>query len=129
MKRQMFLPICSLLLGCLFLTGCVIRSADGGIQKAPYFRPPTLANETTPTNPVNSPNPATPVSTGTGAAVNANTPDSGQPSPTAPCKDSLTFVKDLTIPDGTEVAPESTLDKRWEIENNGNCNWGDGYRV
>ncbi len=57
-----------------------------------------------------------------------NAPDA-QPSPTVPCKDNLTFKKDLTIPDGTELAPESTLDKRWEVENSGNCNWGPAYRV
>lgn len=45
------------------------------------------------------------------------------------CKDSLTFTKDLTIPDGTLIAPESTLDKRWQVENSGDCNWGPAYRV
>lgn len=38
-------------------------------------------------------------------------------------------MQDLTIPDGTIVAPESTLDKRWEVENTGNCNWDAKYRI
>ncbi|MBE0696250.1 MAG: hypothetical protein IH586_04945, partial [Anaerolineaceae bacterium] len=25
--------------------------------------------------------------------------------------------------------PDSTLDKRWEVENSGNCNWDEKYRV
>jgi hypothetical protein len=49
--------------------------------------------------------------------------------PTITCKDQLKFISDLTISDGTVVAPESTLDKRWEVENSGNCNWDDRYRV
>jgi hypothetical protein len=47
----------------------------------------------------------------------------------APCQDTLVFIKDITIPDGTVVAPESTLDKRWEVKNSGNCNWDGSYRV
>ncbi|MBE0695427.1 MAG: hypothetical protein IH586_00735 [Anaerolineaceae bacterium] len=49
--------------------------------------------------------------------------------PTITCKDQLKFLSDLTIPDGTVVAPDSTLDKRWEVENSGNCNWDEKYRV
>jgi hypothetical protein len=35
----------------------------------------------------------------------------------------------LSIPDGTIVLPESTMDKRWEVENNGSCNWNEKYRI
>lgn len=45
------------------------------------------------------------------------------------CADRLTFVRDLTIQDGTVLAPDATLDKRWEVENSGDCNWDKGYRV
>jgi hypothetical protein len=41
----------------------------------------------------------------------------------------LTFLQDLSIPDGTVVSPEATLDKRWQIQNSGNCNWDERYRV
>jgi len=51
------------------------------------------------------------------------------PTATMQCKDNLAFKSDITIPDGTVVAPDYTLDKRWEVENNGNCNWSQGYRV
>lgn len=50
-------------------------------------------------------------------------------SPTITCTDQLKFIADLTIPDGTVVSPDSTLDKRWEVENSGNCNWNERYRV
>jgi len=45
------------------------------------------------------------------------------------CEDQLTFITDLTIPDGTIVSPDSTLDKRWEVENSGSCNWNGNYRI
>lgn len=49
--------------------------------------------------------------------------------PAVICKDQLTFLSDLTIPDGEEVSPNSTLDKRWEVENSGSCNWDENYRI
>jgi hypothetical protein len=52
-----------------------------------------------------------------------------KPAATPVCLDNLTWVADITIPDGTEVGPNSTLDKRWEIKNSGNCNWDERYRL
>jgi hypothetical protein len=52
-----------------------------------------------------------------------------KPVSTPVCLDNLTWIGDITIPDGTEVGPNSTLDKRWEIKNSGNCNWDERYRL
>jgi hypothetical protein len=52
-----------------------------------------------------------------------------QSSPTPACVPNLTFLEDLTIPDGTLVAPGAALDKRWQVENSGTCNWDQSYRV
>jgi hypothetical protein len=41
----------------------------------------------------------------------------------------LWFLADLTIPDGTVVQPGELLDKRWEVQNNGTCNWNQDYRI
>ena len=94
------------------LAGCMVRPADLGPNNSTYFRPPTPRVGLTPTRAVfiekGSETPG-----GTALA----------------CKNNLDFIKDLTIPDGTDVSPESTLDKRWEVENNGGCNWGEGYRL
>jgi hypothetical protein len=48
---------------------------------------------------------------------------------TPACIDNLTYVSDVTIPDGSEVEPSATLDKRWEVKNSGNCNWDERYRL
>lgn len=66
------------------------------------------------------------------AAVEQEAPAENSEEAAAPagvCEDSLIFVKDITIPDGTVIIPESTMDKRWEVENIGNCNWDERYRV
>ncbi|RCK74297.1 MAG: hypothetical protein ANABAC_2499 [Anaerolineae bacterium] len=51
------------------------------------------------------------------------------PTPTIACTNSLLFIADQTIPDGTEVEPGAVLNKVWEVENNGTCNFDDRYRL
>jgi len=48
---------------------------------------------------------------------------------TPPCTNSLLFLQDLTIPDNTAVAAGSSLDKQWQVQNNGSCNWDSHYRL
>lgn len=80
-----------------------------------YFQPPNVAAVnpvvlTTPTRAL----PATP------------TPLS---IPTPSCTNNLTYIEDLTIPDGTVVQPGEAMDKRWLVSNTGTCNWDDQYRL
>jgi hypothetical protein len=35
----------------------------------------------------------------------------------------------VTIPDYTVVAPGSSLDKQWLVQNSGSCNWDSRYRL
>ena len=49
--------------------------------------------------------------------------------PTPSCTNNLTFLEDLSIPDGTVVFSGETLDKRWQVNNSGTCNWDDRYRL
>lgn len=51
------------------------------------------------------------------------------PSATPICQDGLLFIEDLTIPDGTLVAPGEMIDKRWKVANSGSCNWDGRYRL
>ena len=43
------------------------------------------------------------------------------------CNNQLKYLKDLTIPDGSEVAPGEKITKRWLISNEGSCNWDQSY--
>lgn len=49
--------------------------------------------------------------------------------PTPSCTYNLRYLEDLTIPDSSIVTPGERLDKRWSVENNGSCNWDEGYRL
>lgn len=51
------------------------------------------------------------------------------PTPTPPCADGLSFLDDVTIPDYTVVAPGSSLDKQWLVQNSDSCNWDSRYRL
>ncbi len=33
------------------------------------------------------------------------------------------------MPDGTIVSPGEKIDKRWQVQNSGTCNWGPGYQI
>jgi hypothetical protein len=56
-------------------------------------------------------------------------PVAAPPTPLPLCQDNLTYREDLTIPDGTTVAPKTVLDKRWRVENSGTCNWDEHYHL
>ena len=105
MRQILFL----LLVLCL-LSGCGLRpqAPDPAFTGQTPFRPVTQAPPAT----------ATPIATATVR-------------PTLPitCTDKLTFLKDVTIPDGTVVAPNASLDKRWQVENSGTCNWDERYHL
>jgi hypothetical protein len=49
--------------------------------------------------------------------------------PTPACQDGLRFLVDITVPDGTIVAPGDRIDKQWQVENSGTCNWDGRYRL
>jgi hypothetical protein len=38
-------------------------------------------------------------------------------------------MEDITIPDGTIVKPGEALDKRWQVRNNGSCDWTDKFTL
>ena len=43
--------------------------------------------------------------------------------------DSLTFVADVTIPDGTNISPGQDFLKTWRVKNTGSCPWGADYKL
>ena len=43
--------------------------------------------------------------------------------------DRAAFVTDVTIPDGTELAPDTIFTKTWMIKNTGNTTWGTDYKL
>ena len=51
------------------------------------------------------------------------------PTSDAACTNDLTFLEDLTIPDGMQLAPGSTIEKQWKVKNSGTCDWSEGYTI
>jgi hypothetical protein len=48
--------------------------------------------------------------------------------PVPSCTNSASFVSDVSIPDGTVMAPNQTFNKVWRLKNAGTCTWGSGYQ-
>ncbi|HKJ26588.1 MAG TPA: NBR1-Ig-like domain-containing protein, partial [Anaerolineales bacterium] len=60
------------------------------------------------------------------APTNTSSPDATATE--QPC-DLAQYVKDVTVPDGTEMKPNETFTKTWRIENLGTCTWTSGYKI
>lgn len=54
---------------------------------------------------------------------------SATPNTATTCTNYLSFLDDLTIPDGTKVTPGEVIVKRWQVANTGDCNWEEGYTI
>lgn len=85
---------------------------------SPPFRPPTQTIQ--------------------GTTASQVTPSLGRLTPTVtslatltmiPCTNDLTFIEDLTIPDGTTLSAGQSIDKQWLVTNSGTCDWDDRYRL
>ena len=111
-ELRLLLPVMLFIL--LTASACVVSNTRIAPDSAltPTYLPPTLA-----------PTPLPPTATPTAPPSLQTTSAPGK------CTDVLTYVADITVPDGTIVAPESSIDKRWQVQNSGTCNWGDGYKI
>ncbi len=85
-------------------------------QTATATSPVVLVVTNTPLPPTNTPVPtSTPI----------------PPTPTVtpiPC-DRAQFVKDITVPDDTEITAGTTFVKTWRLKNTGSCTWTSGYAI
>lgn len=97
--------------GFLLLSSCVLPRPEReapDTELTPVFIPPEL-------------HPATPtIDTATASNQKEEDPD---------CVDGLSFLDDLTIPDGTEVISGTAIEKQWEVKNTGSCNWSENYSI
>ncbi len=48
---------------------------------------------------------------------------------TAQICDNAAYVSDISVQDGTEMAPNQKFEKTWLIKNTGTCTWGEGYHL
>ena len=94
----------------------------------------TVAAQLTQVGQAGSPAPQTPATTSapTLTLTNTSLPPTTTPVPPTqtpiPC-DRAEFVKDVSYPDNTEVAPGLVFVKTWRLRNGGSCTWTAGYAV
>jgi hypothetical protein len=110
-----FFTFASLFISILILAACGGQAGRPADDSAPFLPPTLSAVEALPTQtPAPTEHPTLSVAT-------------LRVTPTLPCSNNLTFESDVTIPDGSKVAPGANLDKRWQVKNTGTCNWDARY--
>jgi hypothetical protein len=63
---------------------------------------------------------------------NSGTPEpaqAGSPEPEADPCNRVRFIKDVTVPDNTDLQPGEEFTKTWRLENIGTCSWTEGYSL
>jgi hypothetical protein len=92
------------------------------------FLPPTAGS---PARPIQAPGQPLSDSQAPNSSEDQALRQTAPPGPTATpvCTNSLTFIQDITVPDGSLFPPGEPMDKRWLVENSGTCNWEAGYRL
>jgi hypothetical protein len=103
------------------LAGCKNGSPTIPATDVPTDTPlPTVVVRVT-TPPTNTPVPPTLTVTPSPSVPTA--------SPTPTCTTGAAFIADVTIPDGTVLAPNTSFVKTWRIRNAGTCDWGPGLTL
>jgi hypothetical protein len=98
--------------GLILLTMTLLLPACGEqatFSTPEYFIPPTLSDVSEP--------------------IRFETPTPILPTPTITCENNLTFIDDVTVPDGSKFKPGDSIEKIWLVKNSGRCNWNADYRV
>ena len=102
---------------CSFIIGSVLSLTLSGCQGSALIETPTVeALFLPPTS-----NPAT--------SFNPGSQNPPPPTRQVNCQNQLDFIEDLTIPDGSEIAPGEKITKRWLVTNSGTCNWDQSYSL
>jgi uncharacterized protein YkwD len=102
------------LLTILLLTACITVDVNPQVTAQPAFVTATLApTKAGITAPTLTPRPV--VNTETPATLISTTPSN--------CKDVAVLLRDVTIPDNTQVKAGEKFIKTWEFQNTGTCPW------
>lgn len=134
MSKRLYLSLMALLisaLACNLPGGAGTPATETGPDAAFTIAAQTVEAELTrsalaqPTTPVPD---AAPTSTPEPIATATLTPVLS-PTPTPiPCN-AVSFVQDVTIPDGTSIVTGGTFTKTWRLRNTGSCTWNSSYAL
>ena len=107
MRKKAALLVCSLI---FIICGCT-RSRYMGVEVESYYKAPTLVATLVSTPTIN---PITPMPT---SAEYSN------------CSSYLSYVDDVTVPDGSVFVPGDEIVKTWLVRNDGECTWTDKFSL
>jgi hypothetical protein len=113
------------------MSTAVEQTVEARLTKQP---PAVTATHLPPTVPATIPFVATQPDAETGANTGSTITETvvpGQPAATSngkPCY-AMTFMSDISIPDGMIIAPGTTFTKTWRVRNDGNCVWDQKYSL
>ncbi len=115
MKTRLYLNSKLILLSSIFFASACASQ----IASTPFIPPTQVA----------PPQPVLTRIAGTTPTPIQPTPTLEAPTLTLPCTNNLTWLQDLSVPDGSVVSPGSLIDKQWLVQNSGTCNWDATYRL
>ena len=134
MRSKMYALVSLAAVLALFLSACgagqptpdaaAISTAAAQTVEA-RFTAQAAAFTATPLPPTETPTPMLSATPDIASVATEITPDSGGGKPCYV----MTFVSDVTIPDGMIVAPGATFTKTWRVRNDGNCPWDQKYAL
>ncbi len=140
-----FLRRCWLIISILLLTSVALAGCNfPGFQATPdvfatsaaatvAMRLTQAAGDSPITPPAQPTTPPPPPETTTPTPTETGLPPTPTNTPTItgtvePC-DRASYVSDVTIPDGTDMAPGDDFTKTWRLKNTGSCTWTSGYSL
>ncbi|HUE98248.1 MAG TPA: NBR1-Ig-like domain-containing protein [Anaerolineales bacterium] len=130
-KDARILPLLTVVLFILSACNLPSNAATPTDQSNAVFTAAALTVQAQLTQPVPFSTPTLPLSVATNTALSVPTlPAATLPpatSATAVC-DQAQFVRDITIPDGSQIAPGASFTKTWRLRNAGVCTWS-GYTL
>lgn len=125
------LPILALLL-LILVPACGLLPSAGGSVPVNLETAVALTVQALPTQSVeDTPVPNTPVVYLPPSLTPVGQPASSTPAatPVSGCTDNAQFLVDVTVPDGTRLAPNATFTKTWRLKNTGTCMWTGSYSL
>lgn len=100
----------------IIMAGCASLSPSRSLpsdQQSPIYQAPTRVS-------------ASPTIAITAEEISSATPE---PTQLPNCTNGLKYINDLSIPDGTQLNPNTEFEKKWQVKNTGTCNWNRNYTL
>lgn len=138
MKRHLTISLISIL--AVFISACggatapteptpdvaAVRTSAASTVEAKFTLTAAAFTPTSQPLPTDTPEPEEPEATATATSPVVAVVTNAEGTQVELC-DSVTYVADVNVPDGTVMSPGQDFLKTWRVRNTGACPWGAGY--